>query len=211
MVVRALPGDGAATIAATVSSDIATRIRTAATTIWSLDAGSRRVRRDNESIMSARQMVRAAWNPDHYSGFNAKTEEYNYRFLGEKNMLACVMPRIRPKSDARRTVAPAHAPKSGRCATSTWSRRLRGRTGRPARCNRKLSCTWTRKCGSNRTSTNTTRRASSGTTTSGGWPIAIVRFLTRKVAIYPFKREFEVGAVSTDVQTGLATCATCRG
>ena len=28
-------------------------------------------------------------NPDHYSGFNPKTEQYLYKFLGEKNMLGC--------------------------------------------------------------------------------------------------------------------------
>jgi hypothetical protein len=28
------------------------------------------------------------WNPDHYSGFVAKPEEYNFKFLGEKEMLA---------------------------------------------------------------------------------------------------------------------------
>jgi len=30
------------------------------------------------------------WNPDHYSGFIAKTEFYNWKFLGEKDMLASV-------------------------------------------------------------------------------------------------------------------------
>jgi hypothetical protein len=28
------------------------------------------------------------WNPDHYSGFVAKPEEYDFKFLGEKQMLA---------------------------------------------------------------------------------------------------------------------------
>ena len=30
------------------------------------------------------------WDPDHYSGFNPKTEEYYYKFLGERNMLATI-------------------------------------------------------------------------------------------------------------------------
>ena len=38
-----------------------------------------------------------AWDPDHYSGFNPKTEEYNYKFLGEKNMLAASMPTHSPE------------------------------------------------------------------------------------------------------------------
>ncbi|HLX38275.1 MAG TPA: DUF1329 domain-containing protein, partial [Candidatus Binataceae bacterium] len=57
--------------------------------IWTLDAGTRRIRRLNESIMSSATGAQA-WDPDHYSGFNPKTEEYNYKFLGEKNLLACV-------------------------------------------------------------------------------------------------------------------------
>src|SRR5215469_8809565 len=47
--------------------------------IWSLNAGSRRVRRINESIMSsstASGTSAHSWDPDHYSGFNPKTEEY---------------------------------------------------------------------------------------------------------------------------------------
>src|SRR5260370_16798052 len=31
-----------------------------------------------------------AWDRDHYSGFNPKTEQYLYKFLGEKNMLATI-------------------------------------------------------------------------------------------------------------------------
>src|SRR5271169_1635842 len=60
--------------------------------IWSLDAGSRRLRRVNEAIMSsstASGTSAHAWDPDHYSGFNPKTEQYLYKFLGEKNMLGC--------------------------------------------------------------------------------------------------------------------------
>ncbi len=53
---------------------------------WSWSAGTRRVRRLNESIESTATSAQT-WNPDHYSGFNAKTEEYNYKFLGEREML----------------------------------------------------------------------------------------------------------------------------
>src|SRR5208282_2672226 len=60
---------------------------------WSWNARSRRVRRIDESILNSAVTSGTAafsWDPDHYSGFNPKTEEYNYRFLGEKNMLGCV-------------------------------------------------------------------------------------------------------------------------
>jgi hypothetical protein len=53
---------------------------------FSWNHGSRRVRRIDEAILSTATSAQT-WNPDHYSGFNAKTEEYNYKFLGEKDML----------------------------------------------------------------------------------------------------------------------------
>jgi hypothetical protein len=68
--------------------------------IWSWNTGSRRLRRLDEGLMS--DAVTGAglpsegggnivvFDPDHYSGFNAKVEEYNYRFLGAKNMLGVV-------------------------------------------------------------------------------------------------------------------------
>src|SRR5581483_898012 len=80
---------------------------------WSLNAGSRRVRRLNESIMSTASASGTAvtmWNPDHYSGFNAKTEFYNYRFIGEKNMLGCIhamhSPEVRCPTDGGTSACP---------------------------------------------------------------------------------------------------------
>src|SRR5260370_24691652 len=58
--------------------------------IWSLSAGSRRIRRVNESIMSSSTTAGGtsahAWDPDHYSGFNPKTEQHSYKFLVQKNI-----------------------------------------------------------------------------------------------------------------------------
>ncbi len=56
---------------------------------WDWTPGSRRVRRLNESILSSATGAQS-YDPDHYSGFNPKTEEYDYKFLGEKQMLASV-------------------------------------------------------------------------------------------------------------------------
>ena len=55
--------------------------------IWSLGAGSRRVRRINESIMSsstASGTSAHSWDPDHYSGFNPKTEQYLLQIPGRE-------------------------------------------------------------------------------------------------------------------------------
>jgi Protein of unknown function (DUF1329) len=56
---------------------------------WDWTPGSRRVRRLNESILSSATGAQS-YDPDHYSGFNPKTEEYDYKFLGEKQMLGSV-------------------------------------------------------------------------------------------------------------------------
>src|SRR5882762_11945749 len=56
---------------------------------WVWLPGPRRIRRLNESVMSS-AMFPVPWNPDHYSGFVAKNEEYDYKFLGEKEMVASV-------------------------------------------------------------------------------------------------------------------------
>jgi len=56
---------------------------------WDWTPGTRRVRRLNEAILSSATGAQS-YDPDHYSGFNPKTEQYNYKFLGEKQMLASV-------------------------------------------------------------------------------------------------------------------------
>src|SRR5215831_18816464 len=65
--------------------------------IWNWTTGSRRVRRLNEAIMSSavapatrRSANVTEFDPDHYAGFNPKIEQYDYRFLGERSMLAPV-------------------------------------------------------------------------------------------------------------------------
>ena len=50
---------------------------------WDWTPGTRRVRRLNESILSS-AIGPQSYDPDHYFGFNPKTEEYDYKFLGEK-------------------------------------------------------------------------------------------------------------------------------
>jgi len=56
---------------------------------WDWTPGTRRVRRLDETILSDAAGV-TTWDPDTYGGFGAKNEEYDYRFLGEKNLLGCL-------------------------------------------------------------------------------------------------------------------------
>jgi hypothetical protein len=63
---------------------------------WEWIPGARRVRRLNEAILSTAGGTQT-FDPDHYSGFNAKTEFYNYKLLGEKEMLLCVHAKHSPE------------------------------------------------------------------------------------------------------------------
>jgi Protein of unknown function (DUF1329) len=176
--------------------------------IWDLAASSRRVRRLNESIMSDSTTTNGtsahAWDPDHYSGFNAKTEDYFYKFLGEKNMLATVhalhSPEVRCPTDGGTSACP-----------EAWEMRHlyivqvtpdRSRTS--ALDSRTIiymdSEMWFEPY------IDTYDRSGRLFRNHIYWLATRDRPVPdAKVAIYPFKRSFVVGAVSTDVQSGLAT------
>jgi uncharacterized protein DUF1329 len=174
---------------------------------WSLQSGSRRVRRIDESILSSSTTSGTsahAWDPDHYSGFNPKTEQYTYKFLGEKNMLATIhalhSPEVRCPTDGGTSACP-----------EAWEMRH----------------VYIVEAKPDRTQTNALDSRTViyldgemwfepyiDTYDRGGHLFRnhIYWLATRdrpvpdaKVAIYPFKRSFVVGSVSTDVQSGLAT------
>jgi len=176
--------------------------------IWSLGAGSRRIRRVDESIMSSSTTAGGtsahAWDPDHYSGFNPKTEEYNYKFLGEKNMLG--------------TIHAIHSPEQ-RCATDggtsacpeAWEMRhlyviqaLPNRSKVNALDSKTIIYLdgemWFEPYIDTYDQRGNLFRSHIYWLATRDRPVPDAR-----VAIYPFKRSFVVGAVSTDVQSGLAT------
>jgi hypothetical protein len=170
---------------------------------WETLGGSRRVRRLDESSMSIRSGAQA-WDPDHYSGFNPKTEWYDYKYLGEKNLLACAhaahSPEIRCQTDGGTSACP-----------EVWEmRHIYVVQARPR---------WKK---TNVLDSRTIIYMDSemwfepyiDTYDRQGrlWTNHIYWLANRdrpvpdaKVAIYPFKRSFVVGAVSTDLQSGLAT------
>jgi hypothetical protein len=174
---------------------------------WSLNAGSRRIRRIDESILSSAVTSGTAafsWDPDHYSGFNAKTEEYDYKFVGEKNMLGCLhaahSPEVRCNTDGGASACPEN-----------WEMRhlyVLDATPRPGHINAIDSRSviyldsemWFEPY------IDTYDRAGKLFRSHIYWlayrdrPVPDAR-----VAIYPFKRGFVVAAVSTDVQSGQAT------
>ena len=106
---------------------IATPIRTKGDDTWTWETGTRRLRRLNEGLNSSATGSQT-FDPDHYSGFNAKTEQYDYKFLGEKNMLACVraesvpdetLPDRRRRQRLPRTLGDAPHVHRG-CVSAAW-------------------------------------------------------------------------------------------
>ena len=47
------------------------------------------MRRVNEVMLSSSPGL-STWDADHAGGFGAKPQEYKFKYLGDKNMLACV-------------------------------------------------------------------------------------------------------------------------
>ncbi len=171
---------------------------------WAFLSGSRRIRRVNETILTSSPGL-STWDPDHAGGFNAKPQEYNYKFLGEREMLACVHAQN----------SPAHPCPTDGGATSCpddWEMRhlyVVEITPRPERTSEILQ---------SKTIAYVDGEAwlnpymDSYDTKGELWKTQIYLFTYRdrpipeaKVAIYPFKREFNVAASSADLQSGMVT------
>ena len=170
---------------------------------WSWNKASRRVRRVNESILSSATGA-YSWDPDHYSGFNAKVEEYNYRYVGEKNMLACVhaahSPEIRCPLDGGASACPESYEMRHMYIVEATPRRdkinaIDGKTMVYID-----SEVWFPPFIDTYDQKGELFRSHIYWLAYRDRPVP-----DAKVAIYPFKREFVVGAVSSDVQTGQAT------
>jgi hypothetical protein len=172
---------------------------------WLWNPGSRRIRRMNEGLMSDATGAQA-FDPDHYSGFNPKTEEYNYKYLGEKEMLASAhaerSPEVRCETDGGASACP-----------EAWEMRhlyvieatpARKRDNHQALHGRTLvymdSEVWFEPYIDTYDQQGRLFQDHIYWLTYRDRPVP-----DAKVAIYPFKREFVVGAVSTDEQSGLAT------
>jgi hypothetical protein len=171
---------------------------------WVYVAQSRRVRRLSEGVLSI-SAGEQTFDPDHYSGFNAKTEEYSYKFLGEKQMLASVHAEHSPEIGCNHDGGVSACPEA-------WEKRrvyIVEATPRREMISQALhsktmvyldSEMW------NEPYIETYDQKGEL------WQVRVYWLTYRdrpvpdaKVAIYPFKRLFIVAGVSTDVQTGLST------
>jgi hypothetical protein len=171
---------------------------------WVYLSGSRRVRRLNEVIMSSSAGL-STWDADHAGGFAAKPEEYDYKFLGTRDMLASVHAIHSPAeicpTDGHVTSCPEN-----------WEMRhmyIIEATPRPERISGVLQSKtviyvdaeeWF-----NPYVDSYDRRGQL-------WKTQIYWLTYRdrpvpdaRIAIYPFKRQFVLAASSIDVQSGIAT------
>jgi len=170
---------------------------------WTWTPGARRVRRLNYAILDSATGPQA-YDPNHYEGFSGKNENYNFKLIGEKTMLNSIniehVPDIRCPTDGGASHCPdvwqmrhefivQGTPRPGKFislydheilyvdseAVFVMSNDLYDRTGQ-------LFVNYT------------------------SW----MRYSDRsepdaKIAIYPFKREFQSGSSSQNLQSGFST------
>jgi len=173
---------------------------------WAWTPGSRRVRRVDEAILSTATGAQT-YDPDHYSGFNPKTEEYDYKFIGEKEMLACAhaknSPEVTCSTDGGATACPENWEMRHLYIVDATPRR--DRKGAKGALD-KNTVLYLDSEGWFEPYVDTYDRKGQLWRTHVYWltyrdrPVPDAR-----IAVYPFKREFIVGAASIDTQGGFST------
>jgi Protein of unknown function (DUF1329) len=170
---------------------------------WTWSPGSRRVRRLNYAILDTASGPQA-YDPNHYEGFSGKNENYNWKFLGEKNMLAAInvsrVPDIRCPTDG----GASHCP-------DEWEMRhmfLVEGSPRPGKFNSLYSheILYIDSEADFVMSDDMFDRSGQLFNNYTSW----MHYADRaepgaKIAIYPFKREFQVGSSTVNVQSGFST------
>jgi hypothetical protein len=170
---------------------------------WSYQVDSRRVRRLNEAILSTATGV-GAWNPDHYSGFNPKTEAYDYKLLGEKQLLACVhaahSPEVTCPYDGGASVCPENWEMRHMYVIEATPRYKVVNTLQGRNIVYMDSEVWFEPYVDVYDRQGQLFQNFTYWLTYRDRPVP-----DAKVAIYPFKREFVVGAAATDIQGGVSS------
>ncbi|MGO9604856.1 MAG: DUF1329 domain-containing protein [Candidatus Binataceae bacterium] len=174
---------------------------------WDWNPGSRRIRRLDEAILSSATGAQS-YDPDHYSGFNPKTEQYDYKFLGEKEMLASVhakhSPEVTCAFDGGASACPEDWEMRHMYIVSATPRRDTAKGARGALDKETViyldSEVWFEPYIDTYDQQGQLWRTHVYWLTYRDRPVP-----DAKVAIYPFKREFVIGAASVDTQGGLST------
>ncbi len=183
---------------------------TRADDIWQWTPGTRRIRRLNEGMMSdavaGGGANPTAFDPDHYSGFNAKVEEYDYKLLGQKTMLASVhaihSPEVTCPTDGGASACPENWELRSMYIVQTKPRW--NSVNEQALHSKSIlyidNEMWFEPYVDEYDANGELWQNHIFWLTYRDRPVPDAR-----IAIYPFKREFVIGASSTDVQSGLST------
>jgi hypothetical protein len=170
---------------------------------WTWTPGARRVRRLNYAILDSATGAQA-YDPNHYEGFSGKNENYNFKLIGEKTMLAAInvahVPDIRCPTDG----GASHCP-------DNWQLRhmylIEGKP-RPGRFNSLYhhEVLYVDSEADFVMANDMYDRGGELFNNYTSW----MRYADRpepdaKIAIYPFKREFQVGSSTVNVQSGFST------
>ena len=171
---------------------------------WAFLNTTRRVRRVNETILSSSPGL-TTWDPDHAGGFSAKPQEYNYKFLGERNMLGVVHAKTSPEH-------PCPTDGQSTACNEDWEMRhlyVIEVTPRPEKTSQILQSKtivyidgelWFNPYVDSYDQRGELWRTQVYLSTYRDRPVP-----DAKVAIYPFEREFILASSSIDVQTGQVT------
>ena len=152
-------------------------------------------------------------DPDSFFGFAAKIEDFNYKFLGEKPMLAVVNAANSPakacQTDGGRTICPENW-EMRRLYVIEADAKQTSRSAAAQRFRSGFSIS-IRRDGSSRRRINTIATASCGRRWRLSTPTATGRFPDARIAIWPFKRMFQTALVDEDVMKGFSTVALSPG
>jgi uncharacterized protein DUF1329 len=171
---------------------------------WAYIALTRRARRASEVALSSSPGL-STWDPDHIGGFAAKPQEYDYKFLGERSMLACVHAAHAPEQPCSSDGGAAVCPEN-------WEMRhlyLIEVTPRPEKIKGVLqsrtvvyadSEMWFNPYVDSYDRAGRLWKTQIYFMTNRDRPVPDAR-----IAVYPFPREFILSAASIDVQSGLST------
>ena len=173
---------------------------------WSYNPQSRRMRRLNDSLMSTTQDAGPeSYSPDDFECFAGKNENYNWKYLGERQMLGAINDPQSPPPTCPTDGGGSHCP-------ANWEMRhmyiLEG-TARPSRLAGDLYSKHILYIDSEADFgmyQDQYDRKGQLFINYTSW----LKYQDRvrpdaRIAIYPFKREFQTGSSSTDVQSGLST------
>ncbi|MHB8383202.1 MAG: DUF1329 domain-containing protein [Candidatus Binataceae bacterium] len=170
---------------------------------WTWTPGARRVRRLNYAILDTASGPQA-YDPNHYEGFSGKNENYDWKFLGEKNMLGAINVSQVPDRRCKTDGGASHCP-------DEWEmRHMFVVEGRPR--SSRFSSLYQREIlyvdseADFVMSNDMYDRSGELFNNYTSW----MRYADRaepdaRIAIYPFKREFQVGSSTANVQSGFSS------